>query len=182
MGLRSGCLALAATLLLAASAQAIPITTVGGVDTVIDYTTLANSGQATERQWIADVLNVDPATLVYTQFENSGGEDNAWLQVDQDSSLWAIDFNAFGSSSPSWFLVKLGNATYTHYLYENIEALRYGVIDLDAYSRRRGQVTIELVSHTGATAATSVPEPTSMSLVLLGLAAAGVSYRRRRSA
>src|SRR5688572_2646833 len=88
---------------LSSVASAIPIATTGGADSLVAWSQLGNSGVDSERQFIADYLNVDVGTLSYTQLDNSGGEDNAWLSVDGHEDLFAF---GFGSNSPALFLIK----------------------------------------------------------------------------
>jgi hypothetical protein len=175
-------LAVASMVLFASSAYAIPITTVGGVDTIIAQANLPNSNGSptgTEATWIASVLNVAVNTINYTQLPSSGA--SAWQQVTGGAAgLWAFDFAAAGITNPLVFLVKYGNATFSHVLYSNQPSSQYGVIDLGAIDPRRGNITIMSVSHVG-TAGTipQVPEPSSL-LLLSGGAIAGMGFLRRR--
>ena len=174
-------LAVAVVVLSASSAYAIPITTVGGVDAIIAQASLANSGQATEANWIAGVLGVPVASIGYQQLSSSGG--SAWQLVTGGAAgLWAFDFAAAGVTNPLVFLVKYGNATSSHVLYQNNPSSQYGVINLGAISPRNGNITITSVSHVG-TAGTipQVPEPSSL-LLLSGGAIAGFGFLRRRRA
>ena len=96
----------------ASSVYAIPITTVGGIDTIIAQANLSNSnGSATgtEASWIASVLGVNVNTIGYHQLSSSGG--SAWQQVTGGAAgLWAFNFAAAGITNPAVFLVKFGNA------------------------------------------------------------------------
>jgi len=169
----------AAILLSASSVYAIPIGTVGGVDTVLASANLANSGSATEAAWIATILNVPVASINYTQLASSGG--SAWTQVTGGAAgLWAFDFGAAGVTNPAVFLVKLGNATLSHVLFQNNASFQYGVIDLGTFTPSHGNITISSVSHVGTAGTVSVPEPASLSLLLFGLAGLGArAYRKR---
>lgn len=172
-------LAVASMVFFASSAYAIPITTVGSIDTIIAQTNLASSGTATEAAWIAGVLGVNVNTIGYTQLSSSGG--SAWQQVTGGSSgLWAFDFAAAGISNPLVFLVKYGNATFSHVLYQNNASTQYGVINLGSISPRAGNITIMSVSHVGtAGSVPQVPEPSSL-LLLSGGVVAGLGFIRRR--
>jgi hypothetical protein len=176
-------LAVAAIVLSASSAYAIPITTVGGIDTILAQANLPNSNGSptgTEASWIASVLGVNVNTIGYTQLSSSGG--SAWQQVTGGAAgLWAFDFAAAGITNPLVFLVKFGNATYSHVLYQNNPSSQYGVINLGAINPLHGRVTITSVSHVG-TAGTipQVPEPSSLLLLSGGLFAAAGLIRRRK--
>ena len=174
-------LAVASMVLFASNAYAIPITTVGGVDTIIAQANLPNSnGQptGTEATWIASILNVPVNTINYQQLTSSGG--SAWQQVTGGAAgLWAFNFAAAGITNPLVFLVKYGNATYSHVLYQNNPSSQWGVIDLGLINPLHGNVTITSVSHVG-TAGTQVPEPSSLLLLSGGAFAAASLIRRRR--
>jgi PEP-CTERM motif len=165
---------------------AIPIATVGSVDTLVDWGN-PGSSDADEMQFIADYLLVDVNTITYTKLAGSGGSGGLWSTVDEDSSLWAFDF---GSLEPSLFLIKTGAnvgltgviGTFDHYLFSNLSELDWGVIDSDIFTRSKGEVEIGMISHvsTSGTGTTTVPEPTTLSLLGLGLLVLGFGTRKLR--
>ena len=136
--------------LLAVSSSAfavpVPIATVGGADTLVHWASLSNSSEASERAFIAGYLGVSADSLIttYSQLteEESGGESGVWDTVIEDASLYAFNF---GDVTPLYFLIKTGNGvglpelagTFTHFLYENVNALNYGVIDLGQFTRNQ---------------------------------------------
>jgi hypothetical protein len=165
-------------------ASAVPLATTGGVDTLVAWSTLGNSGDGSEKNFIADYLDVDASALTYTKFSNSGGEDGAWEPVDGESSMYAFDF---GSYAPLLFLIKTGNnvgldgviGTFDTFLYSNTVGSSWGVIDLDLFTRSKGKVEIEMVSHVATEGTVRVPEPGTLGLLGLGLLAIGFARRKR---
>lgn len=181
------------------SVSAIPSTTVGGVDTLVDYSSLGNSGDAGELQFFADYLNVDPLALTLEKVNASAGDDGNWMEVTGDASdqdLWAFDFTGL---DPSLFLVKTGEntglladntaAVYDSFLYSNVDSLGYAVIDLNIFTKinpgngpRGGEETpyidIFRVSHISVTDV-KVPEPGMIGLLAIGILGVVVAYRKK---
>ena len=165
-------------------ASAVPLATTGGVDSLVAWSILGNSGQEAEKDFIADYLHVDSSQLSYTKLASSGGEDGQWESVDGESSMYAFDF---GSYSPLLFLIKTGNnvgldgltGTFDTFLYRNTVGTNWGVIDLDLFTRSKGNVEIEMVSHIATNGGVQVPEPGTLGLLGLGLLAIGLVRRKR---
>jgi hypothetical protein len=174
-----------ALLAVSSAASAVSIGVVGDADTLVDWTKLGDSNPVNEQQFIADYLHVDASTITYTQLPNSGSA--SWLTVDEDPSLYAFDF---GGLSPALFVVKTGakvglpelSGTFDHFLFSNVGSTQFGVIDMDFFTRTSGNVEIGMVSHVGTsgTTSTGVPEPATMGLFGLALAAFGITRFRRK--
>lgn len=186
-------LATIALLALSSSAFAVPIPlgTVGGADTLVAHASLSNSSDASERAFIAGYLGITPAEVTYYNHlsgAESGGASGEWDTVIGDSSLYAFNF---GDITPAYFLIRTGSGvglpelpgTYTHFLYENVAALSYGVIDLDMFTRTHGRVEIAMVSHvsTAGDGGRSVPEPATLGLMGIALAGLGFAGRRKKT-
>lgn len=159
----------------------IPIA--GGPDSLVAWTKTGNSGNATERQFIADYLHVDASTLSYSTVAGSGGKDGAWQRVRGDPSQFALNL---GASGPGLFLIKTGanvgvsgvSGTFNTFLFDNTVNQNWAVIDLDSFTRRKGRVEIQMISHIGVR---SVPEPGTIGLFGLGLLGIWLARRRHRT-
>jgi hypothetical protein len=172
-----------AGLLACGTAWSIPVSTVGTLDALVSSTTLANSGEATESAWVSSVLG-------YTvTFEDKTECSCSWQSVDGTPDWFALDF---GLEAPSYYLVKTGNGSSidadspsngsdTHFLFENLSELRYGVISLTQLGFG-GTLNIRKVSHVTEFDNVPVPEPTTLTLFGLGLLGAAAGRKRKRSA
>jgi len=173
-------LMVAALLLSAAPAWALTVnagaTDVGGYDNLKFKATqgsleLPSSGDADELAWVRTVLNDQTITLAvkYTQMN--------WLVTDE-AGVYAIDLQ----TNPEYFLVKIGGGAgstgYTHFLYENLESLNWGVVKLANLGLSITNITA--LSHVDEFNGTQVPEPMSMLLLGFGLVSlAGVGRFRK---
>jgi hypothetical protein len=162
---------------LSAAAWSIPLSTVGGRDTLLAQTTLPNSGADTEIAWIEGVLGISLADFNYMQTDVTAAD---FMQVDDNPGLFAFEL-----AEPSdWFLVKIGNnsgSANTHFLFDNIFDLYYATVDLIAMGFSSKNISnIGKISHIAPGPAVAVPVAGSLTLFTLGLSMLGVALLRRR--
>jgi hypothetical protein len=158
----------------ASSAWALPIGTVGAIDQLLASEALPNSGAATEAAWASGILGFD------VQFDSKIDGSNPWTSVSGLAGVYAIDF---GSDDPAYYLVKTGAGSSTgdtHFLFRNLDNLRYGVVDLGDLGF--SDLMVGKISHTtrfdgGGT--TSVPEPQMLALFGAGMLGIAMLWRRR---
>jgi hypothetical protein len=163
---------------LSSAAWSIPLSTVGGRDTLIAQTRLPNSGAGTETAWIESVLGISLADFNYMQTDVTAAD---FMQVDNNPGLFAFEL-----ADPSdWFLVKIGNnsgSPDTHFLFDNVFDLYYATVDLIAMGfSSRNISNIGKISHIAPGPAVRVPAAGSLTLFTLGLGMLGVVLLRRRA-
>lgn len=167
-------------MLAAAPAWSIPITTVGQVDQLIAQTSLKNSGDDTEKAWVAGVLGLSLSELVYEEKTSVTGK--SWQSVTgAGAGVWAFDL----IGPTDWFLIKTGNIgggqTNRWFLFTNLSSFDWAVIRLSDLGITQVS-NISKVSHVGEFTGpdeNTVPEPTTLGLLGLGLLGMGLMRRKK---
>lgn len=134
------------------------VTNVGSLDALIGISQLPNSGQQTETDWVNSLLNPDTTFTTKT-------ETVSYSLVDGQTSIYTFALQ----SDPGWYIVK--NATWSA-LFQNAASVDWAVFDDNLLPGGMnlggtGELTISHVSEFGGS--TSVPEPSSLTLLVAGL-------------
>ena len=139
------------------------------VDTKIGEALLASSGDATEKQALADILGVDPDTLILVDKNDAPAAQQNVPNTDE----WFLDVDP---DTPSWFLLKFGigglSVTADTFFFSNIAELTKLVWSNSQVQNITGdcgtdQCNIERLSHY----TTFVPLPAAAWLLLTALGA-----------
>ena len=156
---------------------------VGGlnIDPILAYTSLDNSGDATEMDWMTAALDHmgDPYDTIWTlekiEFATNADSDDYWTLLED--GIYTGDL----AYATSHYLIKIGpgNVEYNTFLYQNLDSLFQATISLEwleGFSGFTGNnFDVYRISHISA-----VPVPAAIWLfgsALLGLA--GFSNRRK---
>jgi hypothetical protein len=152
------------------------------IDPILAYTSLGNSGDATEMDWMTAALDYigDPYDTIWTlekiEFEGSADTDDYWNPLGGNIYTGDLEFGT------SHFLIKIGqgNVEYDTFLYQNLDSILQATISLgwlDEFSGlTSGDFDIYRVSHLS-----QVPIPATAWLfgtALIGL----VGFSKRRKA
>jgi hypothetical protein len=182
--------------LFSVNASAYLLSEVGGLDTLIGYTTGVNGAEA-EELWIEEVLtNIAGSTVDvdYTQLDSvaTGYSDGSlWEFVTDDGEDGTVAFD-FSPYNPEYYLVKVGykdpangngdgpGTDYETFLYDNLASLQFAYISLSDFGDDVSLTNISVISHAGHTGDTSIPEPGVIGLLAIGLIGVGVARRRTK--
>jgi hypothetical protein len=160
---------------IASPAWSIPLADVGGIDLLLASTKLADSGEATEENWVKSVLGLDDLV-----FETKNDGAFSWQAVDGMLGVWAQGL----VTDPAYYLVKTGKKSavgpgHTHFLFDNLTDLSWAVVDLQVLGFDPSKVNFTKISHISEfSGAVEIPEPAVLALLAIGLLGLSVSRRR----
>ncbi len=151
-------------------------TDVGGRDSLVSSTQLANSNPATETAWINSVLGAN-FVVVYETI-NFGSEQASFWQQTDEIGTWAMNTPAL----PTHFMIKtgkIGTPDYRNFLFSNQADMEWAVVNLLDDFDITSSSNISKFSHIGLmNGAIPTPEPSTM--LLLGSGIVGLAWLGRR--
>ncbi|MBU0945291.1 MAG: PEP-CTERM sorting domain-containing protein [Proteobacteria bacterium] len=168
-------------------------TDVGSIDTLLFSTSLKNSGEQTELDWVNDILELSGDEM-YLSFIKDTNSADPWTWYATDTAgIFAYELQ----SVPVHFLIKTGvikvdgEKTDTHFLYSNEAGTGWAVIDLSELGVT-DLTKIAKLSHLDEFGDTTVsqpppfdsapvPEPATMLLFGTGLAGLLSSKLRKKN-
>lgn len=201
----SGALASGTTVNINSFTSGNKTTLVGDLDKVWASTTLKNSGDETELNWIKSLLTDDYAEMV----EKVSMSESNWFLMDDysENEQNTTRYAARLKNAPDFFLLKMGNMSPgkgnkgnneskkqedkstntevpTHFLFENADMLEWAAIDFSVLSDELAQqgFNIGKISHVSMFSVSAVPNPVSepSSILLFSLVLGGLVVSKRR--